>query len=95
MPWCAPGADSVEWRHWDDESVLYDCRSGQTHLLTTLASAALQLLARRDLEVHELARQLAETWDLPDTEEFAAQIGTLLRQLDDLGLVEYNESTNR
>jgi len=95
MPWCATGADSLEWRHWDDESILYDCRSGQTHLLTALASAALQLLAERDLELHDLTDQLAGTWNLPDAEEFAAQIDTLLHQLEDLGLVEYSNATNR
>lgn len=82
-----PTADFA-WRHWDDESVLYEARSGQTHFLTAVAAEALLALQSRPYATGELVETLAQTFDLTVSDEFAQQIDALLHQFHDLGLIE-------
>lgn len=87
MWYVARGAD-FRWRHWDEESVLYDSRSGQTHLLTALAADAILLLEHTAHDAESLAVAVAKRYALDAPADFAREMADLLKQLNDLGLVE-------
>lgn len=71
-----------------DETVVYNCASGETHLLETLAADLL-----RELEAGPLSRrqcaELLERWHPEaDSAERAAYLEALLSRFEALGLVE-------
>ncbi len=76
------------WEHLDEESVVYDTRSGQTHLLNALAVEAMLRLQAGDFSLRALAGELATLCETPANDAFRADLVALLRQLSDLGLVE-------
>ena len=93
--WHAPAADQFDWRHWPEESILYDPRSGQTHLLTELAVEALLILSKQPCDTRATTDKLAEHYAIPTTDELAAQIQVLLDQLCDIGLIEFRSDANQ
>jgi hypothetical protein len=53
-------ADELSWRCWDDEVVVYDNRSGDTHRLTLSGSALfLKLQQRQELDTESVERDQA------------------------------------
>jgi len=88
MVWRVAPSAEFRWRHWDDESVLYDPRSGQTHLLTALAADVLLALEEAAGDAPELAAMVARQRQLDPAPELTGDIAALLQQLDDLGLIE-------
>jgi PqqD family protein of HPr-rel-A system len=47
-------ADVADWRHWEDEVVVYDDRSGDTHRLGGLNAAVFLALQREPATVEQL-----------------------------------------
>ena len=74
--------------HWDEESLLFDQRSGQTHSLTPLAVEILLLTQQAPQQApaiqEHIARQFGE-FDLSLSEE---TITETLQHFEALGLVE-------
>lgn len=77
-----------EWAHYDEESVLFDARSGQTHLLDPLSTEALLALEERPMDADELTRHLASLQDREPDDTLRVQVLHLLHQLRALGLIE-------
>jgi PqqD family protein of HPr-rel-A system len=75
--------DALCWEHWDEESVLFDRRSNQTHLLTAMASECLLLLQNGDLDLD----QLAERFQSEQQRATREQLSQLLLTLCELGLI--------
>ncbi len=83
--WHCVTIDQFLWEHWDDESLLYDCRSGQTHSLTPLATEVILLLEKHSLSAEAITERLNRMFDNAlDAEE----IKGLLDHFDALGLTE-------
>ena len=79
--------DALVWEHLGEESVLFDRRSGQTHLLTLIAAECLALLQEHAMNLDQLCEKL-EVRSQPEFEiETREQIDQLLRTLNDLGLI--------
>jgi PqqD family protein of HPr-rel-A system len=81
----------LHWRVWDGEYVVFDSLSGDTHLLNQVAATALQLLGDTPASADELAHHVARRLGRELEPESVGQFHELLRQLDDLGLVEPTE----
>ena len=80
--------DRLRWEHWDEESVVFDKLSGQTHLLTALGAEALVLLQEKPRTTEQIASDLAQEYALELTSELHSQLEQLLGQFYDLGLVD-------
>ena len=90
--------DSFRWqaleylriRAWDEEYVVHNDLSGDTHLLGLLAGRALDLLCRTraSLTVAELVQRLAEEEQLIPDDELVHGVTSALEQFDRLGLAE-------
>lgn len=79
--------EALCWEHWDEESVLFDRRSSQTHLLTATATECLLLLQNEDLNLEQLAEKMGERFHSTPQQATQKQIGQLLLTLNELGLV--------
>jgi PqqD family protein of HPr-rel-A system len=86
--WRATPGPIFEWRHYGDESVLFDPRSGLTHFLSAVAADAIELLKHADLTTAQLNTALLERCDVVDADAFARQLDLLLQQLGDLELIQ-------
>ena len=86
--WCVPLPSALHRESWGEQSALYDDRSGETHLLNRLAISGLQELCTRAMRSGELGELLAARFDIPCDAQFMQQIGALLAQFEQLGLVE-------
>ncbi len=82
----APGA--LRWEHWGEESILFDRRSGQTHLLTLVASGCLLLLQDADLDLDQLVDKLDIRFQSASDLSMREQITQLLLTFGELGLIK-------
>lgn len=79
----------LQWRHWDEDWVLFDAGSGSTHRMNAFAAAVLADLASRGpADSTALAARLADDFELPDEQTLSDALGTLLSQLHHKGLIE-------
>jgi PqqD family protein of HPr-rel-A system len=77
----------------EDESVIYNDLSGETHLLSALAiSLLLQLQQSGPAEGSTIAARLADTWEFESDDEARQMTCSLLAELDTLGLIKHSPS---
>ena len=82
------GAELV-WKTWDDEEfLLYDASTGDTHLVNRVTREALRLLENAPRPASELVRGVAEACGVDAAPELEVSMANLLRYLDQVGLVE-------
>jgi len=83
-----PG-QSLVFREWDGEAVLYNDLSGSTHLLDGAAIDVLQALRRHPADAATLAAGLAGQFEA-DPDELSVMIEDMLAGLATLDLVEFS-----
>lgn len=86
--WRVPPGVTFEWRHYGDESVLFDPRSGLTHFVSAVAVETLTLLHDTTLSSPQLTTELLRRCDVADPEAFAQAVDRMLWQLRDLDLLQ-------
>jgi PqqD family protein of HPr-rel-A system len=75
------------WREWDDEFLVYNTASGQTHHLNLLAGEALRSLEAEPGSVSEVVRRLADQFEIVQDSPLLKMIDSLIREFDELGLI--------
>jgi PqqD family protein of HPr-rel-A system len=88
MKWQAVSLQTLRLRTWDDEFVVYNGLSGDTHLLDHAAGQILQTLCATPAEIDALTASLGALWDVDPDDEFRGQIERILADLLALALVE-------
>jgi PqqD family protein of HPr-rel-A system len=88
MHWRVARGVRFEVRHFGDESVLFDPRSGLTHFLNGAAVEALELLSQRALSNEELTSCLLERCEVTSVAEFTQDVAALIDQLARLDFIE-------
>jgi PqqD family protein of HPr-rel-A system len=88
MKWQLHPAQSLRLRCWDDEAIVYNDCSGDTHLVSASAADVLTRLAQCPADEASLAAQCAAAWGMADDAELRAQLHELLSALKRLSLVE-------
>ena len=76
------------WRHWEEEYILFNAASGQTHYLNSLGADILHLLQEKTLHSDELNQKISEKYDLQLDHETRQYITGVLASMDELGLIE-------
>ena len=85
--WAVPEGNGLAWRVWDDEFLVYNAASGQTHYLNLLAGEALRSLEAEPAQTHELVRRLANQFGIAEDSPPLQMIDRLIHELDELGLI--------
>lgn len=89
MRWRLNPHCKLHWRRWDNDHVLFNAASGQTHFLNELGALTLQLLSQQALDGQTLIQALADHFDdFVLDEELLGYVDTMLEDLDNLGLIE-------
>lgn len=83
----APGQQLAAWG-WDDEFVLYNNLSGDTHLLDADSMALLASLQSAPASIDALVAQLSDGVEPDDLAALPDTMATLLAQLKKLYLVQ-------
>jgi PqqD family protein of HPr-rel-A system len=86
--WRVPMGFSLHWQSWDDEFVVYNSGSGDTHLLDSVAAEALQSLERESANLSELAGKVAASLEINLDDNLSAYLERLVSDFHRLGLVE-------
>jgi PqqD family protein of HPr-rel-A system len=82
-----PGQD-LHYREWDDEFVLYNNLSGDTHLLGISAICLLRALQTGPTSDDALTTSLCNSFDMERDGEVEKEVHTLLENLQSLSLIE-------
>lgn len=82
----------LHWRRFEDEWVVFDSGSGDTHRLDIVSAAALMCLESEPNDLGGLLAVLASELDLPVEEGLSSKLESLLQQLSILGLIERVET---
>jgi PqqD family protein of HPr-rel-A system len=85
--WTVPKGNGLAWWVWDDEFLVYNAASGQTHYLNLLAGEALRSLEAEPAQTHELVRRLANQFGIAEDSPPLQMIDRLIHELDELGLI--------
>jgi PqqD family protein of HPr-rel-A system len=86
--WVAARPDDLVWVGWGQDYAVYDCGTGQTHLINELPAEILRLLARTPASAAEIAARLAEECGVDDDERWLQQIADVMSSLEALDLLE-------
>jgi len=85
--WAVPSTNLLAWRIWDDDFLVYNTASGQTHHLNLLAGEALRSLEVEPAQTRELVRRLAHEFEIAEDSPPLQMIDRLIHELDELGLI--------
>ena len=86
--WRLPAGVSLLWHSWDeDEVIVFNCASGQTHLLDAFSAAVLRRIEASPSTVLELGRFFAIGFEL-DEDILSERVEVVCRRFDQLGLAE-------
>lgn len=85
--WTVAAPEALCWEQGEDESVLFDRRSGQTHLLTAVATECLQQLQNADLDLDQLTKILTVRFQAEPEQVTREQTNQMLMTLRELGLI--------
>jgi len=86
--WKVIDACEFRWRIWDNQFVVYNPASGDTHLLNQVAGEALRCLQEAPADAAELTRRVAVRTDIQVDAQLLAKINDFLDELAELGLIE-------
>lgn len=89
MMWQAISGDALHIRFWNDEFVVYNSLSGDTHLLGASAAHILVKLQHTASDAVTLAASLASLMQAEMDDEFLSQTEQLLAGLGKLALIEH------
>jgi PqqD family protein of HPr-rel-A system len=88
--WGLPHGAKLRWRGWEpSEVIVYNCASGQSHLLDAFSAAALRAIAAEPQALDRLCSRLANELDLDD-EVVMARLVQVSATFEQLGLAEPN-----
>lgn len=72
---------------WDDEAVVYDSLSGDTHLLDPLSTTIVELVAQSECSSDELVHHLTTAFDMPADAHSLDYLHATLSRLEAIGLL--------
>ncbi len=91
--WKTVSALRLRWRCWDDEYIVYNCNSGDAHLLNPVAAEALKALQKSAVSVEELTEQVGRCLDIETGDDLHKNIHHFVLKLARLGLVRPADDT--
>jgi PqqD family protein of HPr-rel-A system len=80
--------ESLFWRRWADEPIVYNLASGNTHVISPIAAKILRQLEQQPSTASQLAENIASEFNVESDQEVVEQVERLITDLDELGLVK-------
>jgi PqqD family protein of HPr-rel-A system len=78
----------LSWRSWNDEYVVYNSGSGDTHLLDLLSAEILRKIEEAPASARELENWIAGKAAADSPPEISGYVANVLLQLHSLALIE-------
>lgn len=88
MTWALNPASGLYWRCWDDEWVVFDQGSGQTHVMHPVQAATLMQFSAQPLSFEQLLDKVAADMAPHPPSDLASAVSLAIEQLVGLGLLE-------
>jgi len=88
LHWSIVSDASLRWKIWDEQCLVFNGGSGQTHLLDPVGGLLLRTIEEASSDSEELFYRIAKLLDLDLTADVRSTLELMLRQLDELGLIE-------
>ena len=85
--WTLPEGVSLLWRSWDDEVIVYNVASQQTHLLDAFSAATLREIEAAPKSAEELSARLGKALDT-DRGELSVRLAETCAKFLEMGLAE-------
>lgn len=87
MKWQVLDPEALHIRIWDNEVVVYEATSGNTHLLDTAAAQVLETLTDGPADTIAIAQALAHFWPQAPAELLQKQVDVMLAELAGINLI--------
>jgi len=81
---------SLRWRRWNDEWVVFDIGSGQTHQMDTLTAATLMIVEAAPARMSDLLSKISEDFSVPSDSMLSNVLSSILTRLEITGLIEFD-----
>jgi PqqD family protein of HPr-rel-A system len=91
MRWRLAHPQDTAFLRFDDEALVFNPESWETHFLNDSAAFVLESLLDRPHSIEEIVAEVSRASAAPMPDEFSNQVAELLRQLEALGLVSAHE----
>lgn len=78
---------SLQWRCWDDEFVVFDVGSGETHQLNPITAATLMMLELSPADMDELISRVSHELMLAPDEQLRIAVNEAVHGLQIAGLI--------
>lgn len=88
MRWRLNALASLHWRCWDDQWVVFDVGSGQTHSLDKVTAATLSRIESEPTTAADLILSAARDSDIDDLSAWTDTLNTVLERLAGARLIE-------
>lgn len=88
--WRVPQENRLRWQCWDDDEFLvYNAASAQTHYLNRFAGAVLRYFESEPSTINRLIAdiEMSVSMTIPSPQSLSDQIQELVKELDSLGLI--------
>ena len=89
--WQVAGEKEFLFRSWDDEFVVYNGATGDTHLLGTVAAQVMLKLQQTPMDAVSLAEWVAPLLQTEPDDELVFVIEQILADFDSLGIIEHTQ----
>ena len=89
MQWRLIDDNALQFRAWNEEFVVYNALSGDTHVLEIPAAEVLLLLQRGPMDLSSIAQGLARKWQCELGQTFLNELEMTLSEMHTLSLVEH------
>jgi PqqD family protein of HPr-rel-A system len=86
--WRIHSKQSLHWKHWSEQSALYQVDPGETHFLNPLGVVILMQLEANSSNLDQLCERVATEFDCPIDDNLRNQVAASLMRFDELGLVQ-------
>jgi PqqD family protein of HPr-rel-A system len=89
--WRVIKGETLKWRCWEGDYVVFNPLSGHTHFLDIVAGQILTLLMAGNCTASAVRSSVSRFLEVPDDDKLAVTANDILMRLEDAGLVERSD----
>ena len=86
-----PKAALIRCRFWDDECVIYNQLTGETHLVDGMGAEIFKLISEKPATRTQLLKNIQSVFELETDSDMEGLLDNLILEYQKLGLVEVTE----
>ncbi len=86
--WFVPDRDVLLIKQWGDNAIVYHSKSGETHQLNDIGTAALLKIQQQPVSIEALANHINNYYEVENPGELTIRLQRLIKEFEMLGLIE-------